>query len=170
MWNPWPSRRTGAALGIVLCGAAAVAGERPRLPPEARAAPIRVLLVLPAEGGRLARQVKRLGAELAAARGPLVCARGLDEADAIVQFTGYRRTLDEKAGSLDWWEGQFKLLRPGAREAQEAHGFPDRFSVVIGGRESWEVEAVLDGLARTLGRALDRAPGRETPPGRGDSI
>jgi hypothetical protein len=127
---------------------------------------VRIVLVVPSDSGRLARQVKRLEAELARTRGRIVRARSLDEADAVVEFTEYRRTRNETGRTADWWHGQFKLLSPAAREVQLARGIPDRFAMVISEQEPWDMVRVLDLLGRTLAKPL----GREARPVKPDSI
>jgi hypothetical protein len=124
-------------------------------PPRTAAQPVRVLLVTPSESGRLSRQVSRFTEELRALRGPLVAARGLSEADAIVRFTKYRRAFDAKGESEDWWEGEYRLLTPPLRDAQLASP-PKPFMLLVIGREEWQVAPALDLLAQTLARALGR--------------
>jgi hypothetical protein len=123
-------------------------------------------LAIPGESGKLARQVALLDSALALSRGPLQRATALEEADAVVQFTRYRRTLNDKGVPRDWWEGQFKLLTPPAHDAGVGRRVPERFTLLVIGPESWQVEHVVDLLARTMARAL----GRELRPRKGDSI
>jgi hypothetical protein len=129
-------------------------------PPTASTQPIRVLLVRPTESGRLSRQVAHFDAALGMPGGPLQRARTLAEADAIVQFTGYRRTLDDKGESENWWEGQYKLLTPPSPRAGYAPAVPEQFMLLVIGRPSWYAEPAVELLADALGRAL----GRELPP------
>ena len=144
---------------------AAVFGLALFLPASATAQPIRVLLVMPSESGKLPRQVARLHRALAAARGPLVRAITLAEADAIVEFTGFRHAIDEQGVSHDTWEGEFKLLASQAHEAAPAPAIPERFRLLVFGRESWEVEPAVALLEWTLARALGREPrSKKQPP------
>jgi hypothetical protein len=129
-------------------------------PPSSSAQAIRVLLVMPAESGRLSRQVAEFDAALGRSGGPLLRARTLDEADAIIQFTGYRRAFDDKGESEDWWEGQFKLLTPPVPRTGFAPAIPEHFKLLVIGRASWYAEPAVELLARTLERAL----GRESRP------
>jgi hypothetical protein len=117
---------------------------------------IRVLLVMPTESGRLSRQVAEFDAALGMPGGPLLRARTLDEADAIVHFTGYRRAIDGKGESEDWWEGQFKLLTPPVPRTGFAPAVPEHFKLLVIGRPSWYAEPAVELLARTLERALGR--------------
>jgi hypothetical protein len=128
------------------------------IPSSASAQAIRVLLVVPSEPAKLARQVSRFNETLGESRGPLVSARSLSEADAVVQFTKYRRAFDQKGESEDWWEGEFQLLTPPVRGAQLAAP-PKPFMLLVIGREDWQVGPAVELLARTLARAL----GREHP-------
>jgi hypothetical protein len=115
---------------------------------------------MPTESGRLSRQVAEFDAALGRPDGPLVRARTLDEADAIIQFTGYRRAFDDKGESEDWWAGQFKLLTTPAPRTGFAPAVPEHFKLLVIGRASWYAEPAVELLARTLERAL----GRESPP------
>ena len=118
---------------------------------------IRVLLVMPTASGRLARQVSRFEDALRRSTGRLVRADSLADADAVVQFTAYRRTVDDKGASQDWWYGQYRLLKP---DRQNANGprSAERFGLVVMDREDWQVEPALELLGVTLARALGLAP------------
>jgi len=134
------------------------------LPASATAQPIRVLLVMPGESGKLPRQVARLHRALAAARGPLVRATTLAEADAVVEFTGFRHAIDEKGVSHDTWEGEFKLLAASVQEPAPVPAIPERFQLLVFGHESWEVEPAVRLLEWTLSRALGREPASKKKP------
>ena len=151
-------RRAAVLLGMLGAGLAAT--------PSASAQAIRVLLVVPTESGRLTRQVSRLNDALLRSESHIVAAQGLRDADAVVQITGYRRAFDDKGESEDWWEGQFKLLTPAARDAKSAPAAPERFKLLVIGREDGEVKPALDLLSNALARAL----GRESPKKARDSI
>ena len=154
-----------ALLGACLASAPAVPAEQPLLPPDPSAPPVRIILTIPVEAGRLNRQVTWLDAALPTSRGFLRRAVDLNEADAIVQFTSYRRTWDDKGVSLDWWEGQLKLLSPSARADGRTRQL-DRFTLLLIGRDAWDVDKVADLLARHMARAL----GRESRPKKADPI
>lgn len=134
--------------------------------PSASAQSIRVLLVMPAGSDELTRQVGRLNDALLKSGTGIVAAPSLLEADAVVQITGCRRAFDGKGESENWWEGQFKLLTPAAPDARSASTTPERFKLLVIGREDWEVKPALDLLSNTLARAL----GRELPRKGRDSI
>lgn len=165
MTRYYRSRLSVALLGAWLASASSASAEKPLLPPDPLAPPIRIILTIPGGSGTLARQVALLNGALPTSRGSLRRAAALDEADAIIQFTGYRRTRDDKGVSLDWWEGQFKLLTPAARAAGSARGL-EHFTLVVIGREASDVDPVVDLLARTMAQALDR----ESRPTKADSI
>ena len=141
-------------------------GGEKLLPPDPSAPPVRILLVIPAESEKLSGQVALLDRALAESRGFLSRAASLDEADAVVQFTRYRRTVDDKGATQDWWDGQLRLLTAPARDVRPHGEVPSRFSLLIIGREPWEMKPVVDLLARTLARAL----GRESRSEDADSI
>jgi len=140
-------RRTTGFLAAVL-GAVLLTGSA------ASAQQIRVLLVIPGGSGQLARQVARFDDALRKANGRIVQAHTLADADAVVQFTSYRRAFDDKGESEDWWYGQFKLLRPPVRDAQATPGTSPLFQLLVIGREDWEVEPAVELLGRALARAL----------------
>lgn len=158
--------RLAVLLGAWLLTAPHALGGEKLLPPDPSAPPVHVLLTLPAESGNLARHVARLDRALAASRGFLLRAHSLEEADAVVEFTRYRRTVNDKGVTEDWWYGQFRLLTPPARGARLSQEVASRFALLIIDREPWEIEPVVDLLARTMARAL----GRESRPRRRDSI
>jgi hypothetical protein len=164
------TRRWQITVAALLCSwlsmASSAPGEEPLFAPDASAPPVRILLTVPAEPGKLARKVASLDRALPTTRGFLRRARTLDEADVVVSFTHYCRTVDAKGVSQDWWEGQFRLLGTFAGEEPPAAKTPRPFSLVVIGRESWEVEAVVDLLARTMAKAL----GRDARPRKADSI
>lgn len=81
----------------------------------------------------------------------VVAAPSLSEADAVVQITEYRHVLNDKGESVDWWHGQFKLLTPAARGAGSAAAAPERFTLLVVGRERREAEAALKLLWRWRG-------------------
>ena len=117
---------------------------------------IRVLLVIPTGSSRLARQVARLNDALGKSKGRIVQANTLQDADAVVQFTNYRRVVDAKGESEDWWYGEYFLLkrpiRPPVPPPGAVPGVPQSptFVVVVYGREDWEVEPVVEVLGQTL--------------------
>jgi hypothetical protein len=121
---------------------------------------------MPTDSGKLERQVRLLERALAGSRGFLRRARTLEEADAIIEFRRYRRTLSDKGVTEDWWDGEFRLLTPSAGDVQRSGEVPNRFSLLIIGREPWGIEPVVDLLARTLARAF----GRELRPKEDDVI
>lgn len=133
-----------------------VRGGEKLLPPDPSAPPVRILLVIPTESGKLSKQVALLDRALAESRGFLSRARSLDEADAVVEFTRYRQTVDDKGVTSDWWDGQYRLLTAPAREMRPHGEAASRFSLLIIDQESWEMRPVVDLLARTLARALGR--------------
>jgi hypothetical protein len=135
-------------------------------PPDPSAVPVRILLIIPSESGRLSKQVALLDRALAESRGFLSRAKSLEEADAVVQFTGYRVTVDDKGVTSDWWEGQYRLLVTPGRDVRLDRGVPNRFKLLIIDQEPWQMRTVVDLLARTLARAL----GRQARPERADSI
>jgi len=149
-----------------LLNASNARGEERLLPPDPSAPPVRILLILPAESGKLARQVALLDRSLATSRGFLRRARTLDEADVVVEFASYRRRLNDQGVSQDWWEGQFRLLTPRPRDTRLSAKDPSRFTLLVAGRESWEIDPVVDLLARTMARML----GRESRPQKADTI
>jgi hypothetical protein len=110
--------------------------------------------------------VKLLDRALASSTGFLIPARTLEEADVILRFTRYRRTVNDKGVTQDWWDGEFRLLTPSAADTELRGEVPNRFSLLVIGRESWEIEPVVDLLARTMARAF----GRESRPKPGKSI
>jgi hypothetical protein len=77
----------------------------------------------------------------------------LAEADAVVEFTSYRRVIVDKGKPQDRWSGQYLLLQPAP------HGRPgaQRFNFVVIDREDWQVEPVLEMLANRLGSELGLA-------------
>ena len=125
---------------------------------------IRVLLVMPAESGRLARQVSRFEDALRRSSGGVVRAQSLLDADAVVQFTSYRRLLPAGGKSQDWWYGQYKLLTA-TGEGDRAQASIKPFAFVVGDCEDWQVERALDLLGATLARALGWPP----QPSKGDA-
>jgi len=143
----------------------AQAGEK-LLPPDPSAPPVRILLIIPAESGKLSKQVALLDRALAESRGFLSRAGSLDEADAVVQFTRYRQTVDDKGVTSDWWDGQYMLLTAPARDVRLHGEVPSRFSLLIIDQEPWQIRSVVDLLARTLARAL----GRQARPQETESI
>lgn len=155
----------GALIGAWLLGPPAVGGGENLSPPDASAPPVRILLIMPAESGKLGKQVARLDRALAESRGFLSRAGSLDEADAVVHFTGFRQTLDEKGVRSDWWDGQYRLLTTPARDVRLRGEVPSRFSLLVIEQESWEMKPVVGLLARTLARAL----GRQARPEEADS-
>jgi hypothetical protein len=97
--------------------------------------------------------VSRLNEALARSQTHVVAAPSLQEADAIVEVTGYRRTVGDRGLSLDWWDVDFKLLSPVAGEPALSG---ERTRLLVIGREEWEVEPALDLLSDVLTRALGR--------------
>ena len=123
----------------------------------ASAEQIRVLLVMPSESGRLGRQVAQLEDALRRSTGRVVRAESLADADAVVQVTTYRRLVNEKGESQDWWYGQYSLLkRP--RHVAGGQRSAERFGLVVMDREDWQVEPALELLGLTLAKALGLAP------------
>jgi len=154
-----------AALVLGLLAASIAFAESPLLPPDPSAPKIRMLLVMPEPSGKLSRRVALFDKALSSYRGRMSRAH-LGDAEVIVEFTGYRRTIDAKGVSQDWWDGQYQLVTPPARRARLQRADPERFSLLVIGRESWEVEPAVDLLARMLAKAL----GREARPAKNDSI
>ena len=155
-----------AALVFGLLLAPVVFADSPLLPPSPSAPKIRVLLVMPEPSGKLSGRVALFDQALSTYRGRMLRALDLGDAEAIVQFTGYRRTIDANGVPKDWWDGQYQLVSPLARRAKLPRAKPQRFSLLVIGRESWEVEPAVDLLARMLAKAL----GREARPEPTDSI
>lgn len=140
----------GAAVGVPASdGPAAVDGQ-----------PIRVLLMAPGESGELSRHVARFDESLKRSRGPLVRARTLSQADVIVQLTSYRRAVDEKGQTQDWWEGEWKPLKASTSDAHARLGpaIPERFALLVIDRVTGDAEAAVELLADVLSRALRREP------------
>jgi hypothetical protein len=145
------SRFLVAVLGSVLLTASGAAAQQ-----------IRVLLVIPTGSAKLARQVARFDDALRKANGRIVQANTLADADAVVQFTNYRRAVDDKGESEDWWYGHFKLLTPPVGGDEAAPEVPPLFQLLVIGREDWEVEPAVELLGRTLARALGlEAPAKD---------
>jgi hypothetical protein len=117
--------------------------------------PIRILIVIPGASGTLARQVRLFEDALRRSRGPVARAASLAEADAVVQFTAYRRVIRE-GKPQDWWYGHYILLQAPFQEPSSAGA--KQFTFVVIDREGWQVEAVLNMLSRTLGGALGLPP------------
>lgn len=161
----WQIAVAALAYASLLIPLAATAGET-LLPPDRSAPPVRVLLILPADGGKLTRQVALLDRALAESRGFLSRARSLDEADVLVEFTGFRQTVDDKGVPLLWWYGQYRLLTTPVRDVRLRKETPSRFSMVLADELPWNMKPVVDLLSRTLARAL----GREARPQKADSI
>jgi hypothetical protein len=121
--------------------------------PSFSAEPLRILVVTPGGSARLTRQVTQFEDALRRSQGPIVRATSLAEADAIVQFTAYRRVIDGKGVPQDWWYGHYVLLKTPSQDARSVAG-AKRFALVVIDREDWQVEPVLDLLGTTLRRAL----------------
>ena len=155
-----------AALVLGLLLAPVAFAESPLPPPDPSAPKIRVLLVMPAPSGKLSRRVALFDKALGRYQGRMLRARDLGDAEAIVEFTRYRRTIDAQGVSQDWWDGQYQLVTPAARRARLPRAEPQHFALVVSGRESRELEPAVDLLARMLARAL----GREARPEPHDSI
>jgi hypothetical protein len=119
------------------------------------AEPIRILVVVPGGSVALARQVRLFEDALRRSRGPVARAVSLAEADAVVQFTAYRRVISE-GKPQDWWYGHYILLQAPSQETSSAGA--KRFAFVVMDREDWQVEPVLKMLGTTLGGALGLAP------------
>jgi len=118
---------------------------------------IQVLLVIPTESGKLARQVSRFEDELRRSTGRVVRAHSLADADAVVQFTIYRRSVNDKGVSQDWWYGQYKLLKP-PRQGAGGERSAQRFAFVVSDCEDWQVQPAVGLLGVTLARALGLTP------------
>jgi hypothetical protein len=148
MTTQWTRR---AAFGIGACLGMAL------LPVNTSSAaePIRILVVMPGGSIELARQVRLFEDALRRSRGPVARAASLADADAVVEFTAYRRVISE-GKPQDWWYGRYILLQAPAAEATTAGA--KRFVFVVGDREDWQVEPVLNMLGTTLGGALGLAP------------
>jgi hypothetical protein len=123
----------------------------------ATAEPIRILVVMPAEAGKLAQQVKRFEDALRRSRGPIARAAYLGEADAVVEFTSYRRVTSDNAKPQDWWSGHYVLLQP-PPQGNRRFARAQRFAYVVIDREDWQVEPVLNMLGTTLSGALGLVP------------
>jgi hypothetical protein len=117
-------------------------GSRP-ISKDPFAPPARILLIIPTESGKLGAQVALLDRALAESRGFLSRAAGLDEADVVVQFTRYRWTVDDKGTTQDWGDGQFRLLTAPTRDVRLHGKVPSRFSLLIIGREPWEMKPAV---------------------------
>ncbi len=119
--------------------------------------PIRILVVMPGEPGKLAQQVRQFEDALRTSRGPVGRASSLAEADAVVEFTAYRRMVGDKGKPQDWWYGHYILLQAPSQGARSIQG-AKRFTLVVIDREDRQVEPVLELLGTTLGGALGLAP------------
>jgi hypothetical protein len=96
-------RITVAALACAwLLGPPNARGGEKLLPPDRSAPPVRILVITPGESGKLGRQVALLDRALAESRGFLLRAENVGEADAVVQFTQYRQSVDDKGVTSDW--------------------------------------------------------------------
>jgi hypothetical protein len=115
---------------------------------------IRVLIVIPNGSAKLARQVTRFDDALRKSGARVVRANTLADADAVVQFTNYKRLIDDKGEPQDWWYGQFKLLKPPVRKGHGAPKTSPPFCLVVFGHDDWQVEPAVELLGRTLARAL----------------
>jgi hypothetical protein len=124
--------------------------------PSSCAEQLRILVVMPSGSAKLTRQVTQFEDALRHSRGPVVQARSLAEADAVVQFTAYRRRVDDKGVPQDWWYGHHLFLK-GSSQERRSTGGAKRFTLVIIDREDWQVEPVLELLGTTLRRALRQA-------------
>jgi len=153
-YRRWHIGGATLALAWLLTAAAAPAGET-LPPPDPSAPPVHILLTIPDDSGLLAKQVALLNRELAASRGFLLRARSLDDADLVVEFTRYRSTMNDKGDIQHWWDGQVRLLAPPTPDVRLSEDV-SRFSLLIIGRESWEIEPVVDLLERWLAKALGR--------------
>ena len=87
----------------------------------------------------------------------VVRADSLADADAVVQFTAYRRVVRDKGEPQGWWYGHYVLLRAPSHKAHSVPG-AERFTLVVIGREDWQVEPALEMLGTTLSRALGPTP------------
>jgi len=123
------------------------------VPTDASPKQIRVLLIMPAESGRLGRQVAQLEDALRRSTGRVVRAESLADADAVVQVTTYRRSVNEKGESQDWWYGQYSLLRR-MKEGAGRQRTAEPFALVVMDREDWQVEPALELLGVTLAKAM----------------
>jgi hypothetical protein len=121
--------------------------------PSSCAEQLRILVVMPSGSAKLIRQVTQFEDALRHSQGPVVQARSLAEADAVVQFTEYRRRVDDKGVSQDWWYGNYVLLKESSQEPRSTGG-ANRFTLIVIDREDWQVEPVLELLGTTLRRAL----------------
>lgn len=154
MTTQW-KRRAGFRIGQCLLVAVLLAST-------SRAAePIRILVVTPGQSDALARQVRLFEGALGRSRAPVARAASLAEADAVVQFTAYRRVISE-GKPQDWWYGHYVVLHAPSQDASGTGA--KRFAFVIIDREDWQLEPALDTLGRILGRALGLAPA--SPPSR----
>jgi hypothetical protein len=122
------------------------------------AEPIRVVLVMPKGSQTLARQVSRFDDALRRSTGRIAWAGSLVDADAVVQFTNYRRTVNHEGKSADWWYGQYKLLSPPPQQESASRPSVEPFIFVVGDAEDWHVEPAVNLLAEHLARALELAP------------
>jgi hypothetical protein len=161
----WQITVAALVCGWLLGPPNALCGEK-LLPPDPSAPPVRILLIIPAESGKLSKQVTLLDRALAESRGFLLRADSLDEADAVIQFTRYRQTVDDKGVTSDWWDGQYRLLAAPARNVRLNDEVSSRFSLLVIDQQPGQIKRVVDLLARTLARAL----GRQARPEQADSI
>jgi hypothetical protein len=122
------------------------------------AEPMRIVLVMPKGSETLARQVSRFDDALRRSTGRIAWAGSLVEADAVVQFTNYRRTINHEGKSADWWYGQYKLLSPPPQHDATSRPSVEPFMFVVGDVEDWQVEPAVNLLADRLARALELAP------------
>jgi hypothetical protein len=146
MTSPW-TRRAAARAGSIVLATWLLATT------SFGAEPIRVLVVMPGESGKLARQVTQFEDALRRSRGRVVRAASLADADAVVQFTAYRRVISDKGEPQDRWYGHYVLLNAPSQGAGSVGG-ATRFGLIVIGREDWQVEPVVELLGVTLGRAL----------------
>jgi hypothetical protein len=151
-----------------LVGSCALVGGALLSPATATAEEIRVLFI--ASGGpELRLQVRGLEQAIEARSGPLAVARELTDADVIIQFTRYRRTVGANGEPARAWHGEARLLVPAepAMAAEPSLAGPrlDRFSILMMTAEDKpEMPQAVDALARMLRKALGREPRRERRP------
>jgi len=122
--------------------------------PIAHAQPIRVLLVMPSDGGRFPSQVARFQDALGQSTNLIVRAPSLADADAIVEFTRYQRLVNERGEMEDRWYGEYKLLKVPVDRAKSSTSSPELFGLFVYGHEEGQAPPPVELLGRTLAKAL----------------
>ena len=126
------------------------------------AAEIRLRLVVNHDDTVVSDHVRRLERAIKNGSGPLVVVESLSEAHILLDFTAYRRSVDDKGEPLRWLFGQAKLLkRPDGMTLSGP--LPERFGLLaIGedGKDEGERAAKL--LEQMLSKTL-RPKARPVP-------